>query len=155
MKRKATLCLTTLLLAALMAAWFVPQRRSFIAICLYRIRGLTGTMFFYNSQNGREYQDYYSDGSREGLWKVWDRSGKLLEQCEYRNNYPWDGVCQLVNDKSWLGEYKNGQPWNGYIPKSAEDHYNNHRGKPGSKSIFWGLHTVGIQNTNEDSSVNH
>jgi len=175
MKRKVTLCLTALLLAALTAAWFVPQGRSFISVCLCRLRGYTGTIYFYDSQSGREYQDYYFHGSREGIWKVWDKNGKLLKQCEYRNDYPWDGVCQLVDDKSWLGEYKNGQPWNGYIPKSGKDYYkqpegwgyfidgketsyseyNNRRGKSGSKSIFCGLHIVGNQSTNEDSSVHH
>ena len=175
MKRKVTLCLTTLLLAALAGACLLPQSRSFISIGLYLIRGQTGTLVYYDNRKGFKHQDYYSQGLREGIWRVWDKSGNLASQCEYRNNHPWDGVCQLVDNKSWFGEYKNGQPWNGYIPKAVDGYYeqpegwgyfidckeltyseyNSRRGKPGSKSVFWGLHTLGIQNTNENSSVNH
>jgi antitoxin component YwqK of YwqJK toxin-antitoxin module len=111
--------------------------------------------------NGRKEQQYYKNGIREGIWKMWNKDGEVINQCEYRNGDPWDGICYLRDMKAWLCEYKKGKPWNGYLPRLGKHEYPEdwgyfidgkevsyeeycaHHGKEGSKHSFYGLHYLG------------
>jgi hypothetical protein len=65
-------------------------------------------------ENGRlTLEQTYFDGARHGTWKEFDEVGKLKSACEYKNGAPWNGVCQIVDEKAWRAEYRNGKLFNG------------------------------------------
>lgn len=81
--------------------------------------------------NGRlRYRHEYKCGLRDGVWVDYDTDGSILRVCEYRNNEPWNGICEIVPMKAFAAEFRNGQPWYGatwyYDPE-----------KKGSIDQFW------------------
>lgn len=57
----------------------------------------------------------YKNGARHGLWRKYAHDGTLSSVCEYEFGRPWNGVCQIIEDKAWIAEYKEGQPYNGCV----------------------------------------
>ena len=53
---------------------------------------------------------------RHGIWCTYGEDGKITRTCEYRNGEPWDGLCQLKDEKAWRAVYKKGRPWSGCVP---------------------------------------
>jgi hypothetical protein len=39
----------------------------------------------------RLYECWYKNGKREGMARWWDRSGKLIAECQFRDDAPWNG----------------------------------------------------------------
>jgi len=93
-------------------AWQHPRGRSALLSLLFQLRGQTGVIEYVDHDGSRE-QWRYLKGVREGIWKRWNKDGKLVNQCEYRNGDPWNGICRIRDMKEFYGEYKNGKPWNG------------------------------------------
>ncbi len=104
-------CLTVI---AVFLAWLNPSTRDDVSWELYYLRGETGhvEMFF---EDGSRERWYYEKGKREGIWKRWDATGELVNECEYRDGKPWNGLCRIFDQKEFYAEYKEGRPWNGAL----------------------------------------
>lgn len=72
---------------------------------LFQLRGRTGVVEYVDYDGSRE-QWRYVKGVREGVWKRWNKDGKLVNQCEYRNGQPWDGICRIRDMKVSPGSSK-------------------------------------------------
>ena len=83
---------------------------------LHSLEDYSGVARFWGS-DGTLFEHRYVRGRRHGRWVVYDESGAVLSECEYRNGEPWDGVCKIIPMKAWEGEYKAGKPWNGCLPE--------------------------------------
>ena len=92
--------------------WQHPCGRDLLCHPLFHLRGRTGPIDYVHGDGSRE-QRCYSKGVRDGIWKWWNKDEELINQCEYRNGEPWNGICRIRDGKNFLGEYKNGKPWNG------------------------------------------
>ena len=102
------------LAAVALLAWQWPPCKSAFLGLLFRLRGRTGVLEYFRDDGTRSQVRYVRD-SRDGIWRTWDKNGKLISQCEYRDGEPWDGVCQIRDMKTWLAEYRQGKPWNGAL----------------------------------------
>jgi hypothetical protein len=80
----------------------------------------SGTFRMWDDRGNLVSEDEYKHGLRDGKWIAYDPSGRTNNICEYRNGKPWNGVCQVYDQKAWLGEYKQGHPWNGCLPVEDE-----------------------------------
>lgn len=94
--------------------WLNPSTRGDVSWMLYYLRGETGHVEMFFDDGSRE-RWYYEDGKREGIWKRWDSTGELVNECEYRDDKPWDGLCRIFDQKEFYAEYREGSPWNGAL----------------------------------------
>ena len=54
---------------------------------------------------------------KDGVWKYWDRKGRLLAEGTWKDSKPWNGICgiperSLVNPEAGIeqfGRYRDGE----------------------------------------------
>jgi MORN repeat variant len=82
---------------------------------------LNGKMTSWYPSGKKQSEQWYLQGSRRGKWTNWDEKGNVLNQCEYRNGEPWEGLCYIYDMKAWQAVYKDGKPWRGYLSVQLEE----------------------------------
>lgn len=64
---------------------FFPQNQPF-AIMFYTDNQLSDAFTSYNDNGSIEVEGFYKNGKKEGRWKFYNASGKLIQQIEYIEN---------------------------------------------------------------------
>lgn len=84
-------------------------------------RDFTGTLRFWDENGQLRHESQYRNGLRHGFEIDYDETGRPTNACEYRDDYPWDGLCYIRQRKAYRGEFRQGKPWNGLMPLRYKD----------------------------------
>lgn len=74
------------------------------------------TCWHYWANDQKKEEGTHENGKRQGLWRLWNRKGKLLGEWVYRQGKPWEGayVSQSSGSTDWdtycITTYEQGKP---------------------------------------------